>query len=179
MIDTFKLYKAYIMAALFVAVLVAQFIYVRGVYVNEGDARVQAVELMYQTLQAQAAAALHAKENQLAELNQQMETQNVNAKRKVEEANRRYSNYVSTHGLRDPGTAPVSRPGANTSAGSANNTQGAQCNRELSKEASGFLLELTREADELKEDYATCINWTNQVKSTLGAKPKSSSTDQQ
>lgn len=172
-------YRTPIIIAALIAVLATEFVYVRGVYVKEGEAKVQAVQLEYQQRDADMASQLHAKETELANLNQQLEKQNANAKRKVEEANRRYTDLVNSRGLWDPGTTPMPHASSGGNSGASSNAEGPQCNREFSKEASGFLLSITREADELKEDYATCMEWASKARAILKSKRSNSSSGQQ
>lgn len=164
-LSAFSLYKTYIMVAALIAVLVAEFVYVRGVYVNEGTARVVELQAKFDRAVAASQAELFVKERALFETNHQLEKQNVMSKQAIDAANKRHTDYVATHGLRDPGVrAATSNHTNNSSIGTSKSPE--SCNSgELSVEASGFLLELTKEADELAQDYATCMQWTQEVTS--------------
>lgn len=172
-LNAFNLYKTYFLIAAVVFVLGSEFVYVRGVYVNEGNAKVAALKADYDARAAKLAEELHAKEQKLNEVNQELEKQNVDAKKKIDAANKRYAQYVAAHGLRDPGvqTRPGAAEGGNS--GTSGESSGSCQNRELSVEASGFLLGITKEADELAADYKTCYDWATKVREIMRSRSSS------
>lgn len=165
-----SVYRAYIIMAAIVAVLACEFVYVRDVYTQQGEARYNELHAQYDALAAEMKIELQNKELALANANQELERKNADSKRKIDEANRRYVDLAKSRGLWDPGTTPMRTPNGVPNSGSTAGAEGSKCDRELSAEAGGFLLTITKEADELKADYATCMSWVSKTREILKQK---------
>lgn len=159
-------YKIYIIIGALLALMVGEFFFVKDIYVTAGQ--VEIAKLKNEQLEAisKNKDRIRSTETTLAAAKLELENENVANKRKISEIHTYYTNLVKRDGLRDPGrkTACDSVPG---NPGANGGDQGSGENARLSEEASGFLLELTREADEMKADYTTCYKWKTRASEAL------------
>ena len=162
--------KLYIIAGALVALIVGEFFFVRDIYVTACDAKVLKIKSDHDEAIKKFKDEVRVKENKLGEVKHELEVQNVESKKKISETHTYYTNRIARDGLRDPGrkTPATGLPADPVVPGCP---ERPKCDTRLSEEASGFLLTLTREADEMKSDYATCYSWMTKVKQVLQAKP--------
>ena len=169
MIELLLSNKKILILIAFIAVLAGEYFYVKHQSNQECQMKLQLLQNEFDKKVAAAQQELHNKEMQLNDMTIKLEKQNVEAKKQIQTINRKYAEYVKSHGgLRDPGK-PNSSTNTNGNSNSTPATQSAESagDRKLSDEATKFLLDLTAEADELKADYSTCYEWANKVQEIL------------
>ena len=163
-------YKMYVIAGALVALVVGEFFFVRDIYVTKWKLEITTIRAENEQAAKEHLEKIRITEADLAAAKLQLENDNVVNKKKIADVNAVHAKYVAEHGLRDPGRkAPAGNVSCNP--GSVVSNPGPVENARLSEEASGFLLALTREADEMKADFQTCYAWKNKVMQILKKAP--------
>lgn len=164
----FTQYKIYIILAALVALVAGEFFFVRDIYTTKCDVKVQAINEKNLKDTNANLERVRLIEKDLATTKDELEKSNVERKKKVSELHTYYTDYIAKHGLRDPGRKPSEpAPAVPGNPGAAGNDAGSCNDSRLSDQASGFLLGLTKEANEVKEDYKTCYEWAEKVREAL------------
>jgi hypothetical protein len=164
----FLQYKIYIIIAALAALVAGEFFAVRSHYVTQCEVKIKTINEKNLKDQNTNLEKIRIIEKDLANTKDELERTNVERKKKIADLHAYYADYIAKHGLRDPGrkTNPTA-PAVPGSSGAASDNAGSCEDQRLSDQAGGFLLELTREADEVKADYQTCYEWAEKVRKAL------------
>jgi hypothetical protein len=110
------------------------------------------------------------RQTELANLNSELERKYANANKRAEQALTKYNDLV-TNGwrLRDPGSEPqptvqLSHTSSNSDSSTSNSCNGTTRGRELSREASEFLLRFASDADKVVEQLRVAQEYALRLK---------------
>ncbi len=159
----YQQYKLYIIIAAIVALVVGEFFFVRDIYVTKMELTISKINLESERVKGENLQTIIKKNEEIASIKSELEKQNVKSKEEIDKINSDHLAYVRKYGLRDPGKPAVSNP-VPKDPGSTCYSTGPRDDSRLSDSSSEFILTLTHEANKLRIDYKTCMDWMDQVK---------------
>lgn len=162
----FDKYKFYIIAGALIALVVGEFFFVRDIYVTKHDLAIAKIERDNAIARNDVIEKLRVVEHKLETTKSELEATNAKSKEEIERLDSVHREYVRVNKLRDPGKSATPKP-ISCDSGTANVTTEPEDDTALSSSSSEFLLDLTKEADKLRTDYATCMDWVDTVKNLV------------
>lgn len=159
-------YKMAVAIAGVVLLMGVEAYFVRDYYVMQGEAKVAKINSDNQQAQIEHLGKIRTTESALLATKTQLEKNNVEYKKTISANHTYYTDYIAKHGLRDPGskTPAGSVP---CSAGDVSCATRPSENNLISRETGKFLFDLAAEADALRIDYGTCMEWAAKAKLIL------------
>lgn len=119
-----------------------------------------------------------AKQNEINELNERLRKENGEANKRIQALLNRYRDLVNSgYRLQDPGPrSDSSGDSSGSNPGTSTGNPSTAGKRELSAEASRFLLQFGAEADQVVEQYKMCQQYVIEVRKIINAKPSEAAT---